>query len=411
MSKVRSNTKDSHAASQRHFAAWLALFAAIGFFPLRAPCAAQGDYKVQQIAPHTFVWVPEDIMDQNGDPDFNRAVNVGFVITDQGVVVIDTANNPFHAREILYEIRQRTGLPVRLVINLGPQADQVLGNEVFAEQHAVIVSTSAAEAQMQSYQLSLGHRMSFDPELPVRMRGIHFTLPTQTFTGETTFHLGSEEIRVVSMNCGPPGKNSGDAVVYLPQDKTLFLGDLYVNGYVPQVGSRDITRWITALGKLEKWNADVFVPGHGEPGPQKDLAAFQGFLGWLKAGVQGGIQQGESLSQVERRLLSSSAFNLRALDLAPHAIRQVYEQLKGASTAHAAPSGANSSPAVSGDHRISVPSARRFVKLTGVCPSCKPGAAAAKNRSDHRFHVTPHSARPSQAPLQLPRKRFAVHRA
>ncbi|HLI29598.1 MAG TPA: MBL fold metallo-hydrolase [Terriglobia bacterium] len=346
----------SPVVSQRRFAVWMAIFVAISIFPLRMHCAAQGDYKVQQIAPHTFVWVPDDIMDQNGDPDFNRAVNAGFVITDQGVVVIDTANNPFHAREILYEIRQRTDLPVRLVIDLGPQADQILGNEVFAEQHAVIVSTSAAKALMQSYQQSLGHRMPFDPELTARMRGIHFTLPTQTFTGETTFRMGDKEIRVVSMNCGPPGHDSGDAVVYLPQDRMLFLGDLYVNGYVPQIGSRDITRWITTLGELEKWNAAIFVPGHGEPGSQKDLAAFHGFLGWLKAGVQGGIQQGESLSQVERRLLSSSAFNLRALDLAPHTIRQVYEQLKGTSAAHAAYSGANFSPAASGDRRISVPS-------------------------------------------------------
>ena len=339
------STDDAMAASLRGLAACLALFAIVSLFPPQAHSAAQGDYKVEQIAPHTFIWVPDDIMDQNGDPEFSRAVNVGFVITGQGVVVIDTANNPFHAREILYEIRQRTGLPVRLVINMGAQGDQMLGNEVFAEQHAVIVATSAAEAQMRSYQASLAHRMTFDAGLPAHMRGIHFTLPTQTFNGETIFHLAAEEIRVVSLDCGLPGARGGDAAVYLPQAKALFLGDLYVNGYVPQMGSRDITRWIGALGQLEKWDASVFVPGHGEPGSRKDVAGFQGFLEWLKAGVQAGIRQGDSVSQVERLLLSSSAFNLRALDLAPHAIRQVYDQLKVASATHTSPAGAISSPA------------------------------------------------------------------
>ncbi|MGH9377080.1 MAG: MBL fold metallo-hydrolase [Terriglobia bacterium] len=348
MSSLLPNTDDVTTISLRSLAACLTLAGMISLFPLRAHSAVQGDYKVEQIAPHTFVWVPDDIMDQNGDPEFSRAVNAGFVITGQGVVVIDTANNPFHAREILYEIRQRTDLPVRLVINLGGQPDQMLGNEVFAEQHAMIVSTSAAEAQMRAYQASLARRMSFDAELRAHMRGIHLTLPTQTFQGETTFHLASQEIRVVSVDCGLPGHSGGDAVAYLPQAKTLFLGDLYVNGYVPQVGPRDITRWIGALGQLEKWNADVFVPGRGEPGPRKSVANFQGFLEWLKAGIQTGIRQGESLPQVERSLLSSSAFNLRALDLAPHAIRQVYDQLKNAGAAHAtAPEGATISSASS----------------------------------------------------------------
>lgn len=338
------NTDGLNAAWMLRLAAWLAMGTAFCFFPLRAHCAAQGNYKVQQIAPRTFVWVPEDIMDQNGDPQFSRAVNVGFVITNQGVVVIDTANNPFHAREILYEIRQRTDLPIRLVLNMGAQGDQMLGNEVFAEQHALIVSSSAARAQMLLYQASLAHRAPFDPGLAAHMRGIHLTLPTQTFGGETTFHLGDEEIRVVGLDCGRPGARGGDSVVYLPQAKALFLGDLYVNGYVPQVGPRDITRWISALGQLEKWNATVFIPGHGAPSSWKEVAAFQGFLEWLKAGVQGGIQQGESLPQVEHHLLSSSAFNLRALDLAPHAIRQVYDQLKGANAAHAAPAGSGKPP-------------------------------------------------------------------
>src|SRR5579883_3117155 len=104
--------------------------------PLRA---ANQLYEVRQLAPHTFVWIPDDMMDQNGDPNFNRSGNVGFVITNDGVIVINTANNPFHAREVLYEIRQRTDLPVRMVIDTGSQGDEILGNEVFAEQRATII--------------------------------------------------------------------------------------------------------------------------------------------------------------------------------------------------------------------------------------------------------------------------------
>lgn len=303
----------------------LSLFA--GLLAPRPLPAIGRQYEVRQIAPHTFVWISDDIMDQNGDPYFNRSGNAGFIITPDGVVVLDATNNPFHAREVLYEIRQRTSVPVRLVIDMGPEGDQMLGNEVFAEQHATIVSSSEAESRMRAYEQNLAKRKTFDSELPVHMRGVHFTLPGETFRGERSFNLGGQEIRLISLNCGLPGTADGDAVVYLPKDKVLFLGDLYVNRYVPQMDSRDIHRWIGVLGQMEKWDVTTYIPGHGNPGTKKDLANFRGFLEWLNAGVEGGLRQGKSLSDIENQLLSSSAFNLLALDLAPRAIAAVYHQL------------------------------------------------------------------------------------
>ncbi len=318
-------------------AAGAAIFIFWGLLACPRLLAIGRNYEVRQIAPHTFVWIPDDIMDQNGDPYFSRAGNVGFIITPEGVVVLDTANNPFHAREVLYEIRQRTALPVRLVIDMGPQGDQMLGNEVFAEQHATIVSTSAAEAGMKDYDRDLSRRLSFDPELPTRMRGIHFTLPGKTFQGQTSFNVGGTTIRMSAFNCGIPGARTGDAVAYLPQEKVLFLGDLYVHGFVPQIGSRSIERWVRALGEMEKWDVRVFVPGHGNPGTRADLANFKGFLEWLNAGVEAGVRQGKSLPDVERELLSSTAFNLLGLDLAPRTIAAVYQQIVAARQAHATP--------------------------------------------------------------------------
>ncbi|MGH9351365.1 MAG: MBL fold metallo-hydrolase [Terriglobia bacterium] len=312
---------------------WLMACVFVALISARPACALGRNYEVRQVAPNTFVWVPDDVMDQNGDPYFSRAGNVGFVITPEGVVVINSANNPFHADEILYEIRQRTQLPVRLVIDLGPQGDEMLGNEVFAEQRATIISTSAAESEMQTYQRDLERRLTFDPELPARMRGIHFTLPGQTFTDQSSLNLGGTKIRITAMNCGLPGETSGDAVVYLPQQKVLFLGDLYVKGFVPQVDSRDVGRWISVLGQVGKWNVATYVPGHGDPGTQSDVANFRGFLEWLEAGVTAGVQQGKSFSDVEQRLLSSSAFNLLALDLAPRTIAAVYNQVVRARSA------------------------------------------------------------------------------
>ncbi|HEX5483150.1 MAG TPA: MBL fold metallo-hydrolase [Terriglobia bacterium] len=322
----------------RSFPGWLVALSLFAGLLCARPLPAIGrQYEVRQIAPHTFVWVSDDVMDQNGDPYFNRSGNAGFIITPDGVVVLDATNNPFHAREVLYEIRQRTSSPVRLVIDMGPEGDQMLGNEVFAEQHATIISSSEAESRMRAYEQNLAKRQTFDSELPVHMRGVHFTLPGETFRGERSFNVGGQEIRLISLNCGLPGAEDGDAVVYLPNDKVLFLGDLYVNGYVPQMDSRDIRRWIGVLAQMEKWNVSTYIPGHGNPGTKKDLANFRGFLEWLNAGVEGGVRQGKSLSDIENQLLSSSPFNLLALDLAPRAIAAVYHQLVKPQTSRTTP--------------------------------------------------------------------------
>lgn len=309
----------------------------LGLISSRPFLAAGRNYEVSQVAPGVFVWIPDDVIDQSGDPYFSRAGNVGFIITPGGVVVLDTANNPLNARDVLYEIRQRTDLPVRFVIDLGPQGDQVLGNEVFAEQGATIISTSAAEAGMRAYDRDLIHRQSFDSELHTRMRGIHFTLPGETFSGHKTISIGGTEIRLIAFDCGLPGGHGGDAIAYLPKEKVLFLGDLYVHGFVPQVGQRDIRRWIGALGTLEKWDVTTYIPGHGNPGSSSGVASFRGFLEWLNAGVEAGVRQGKSLAGVEQELLSSSAFNLLALDLAPRTIADVYNQVAKARAGESAP--------------------------------------------------------------------------
>src|SRR5438552_12988503 len=73
-----------------------------------SPAAISARYEVKEIKPHVFIWVPDDVLYLVGDPQFGRAGTAGFIVTGEGVVVVNTTNNPFNAREMLYEIRQRT---------------------------------------------------------------------------------------------------------------------------------------------------------------------------------------------------------------------------------------------------------------------------------------------------------------
>ena len=326
-------------------------------FPVPGPwsptpgLAAAGLYQVLEIKPDVFVWLPDDVLDQEGDPDFARAGTAGFIITPGGVVVVDTTNSPFHARELLYEIRRRTDRPVKYVIDTDPEGDHALGNEVFVDQQASIVATPGTQAGLRKYQLELPRRLQGDWRLQARMRGFHPTLPNQTFEGEMALRFepheqnhgagneaGAQEIKLVSLKTGTA---TTQAAVRLPTARIAFLGDVFENGYFPHVGSRqrprDIRRWIEVLREVETWDVDVYVPGHGPPAGKKELSEFRKFLEWLTSEVETRVKQGISLERTEEDLLPLlENFHLHAPELRHDAVEAVYSQLAGARPATAA---------------------------------------------------------------------------
>jgi len=311
----------------RHTGLLVLFFSAALFLPpLRSLFALGGRYEVREITPHVFVWIPEDIRDQDGDPEFSRAGTAGFIIAPEGVVVVDTTNNPFHARELLYEIRRRTDAPVKYVIDTDSEFDHTLGNEVFWDQEASIISTPAVLSELRRYQQDLPARLEGDWKLQARMRGIHPTLPSQTFESELTLHLAGNEMKLLSFADRDLPAN---AAAYLPQAKVLFLGDLFENGFFPRVGSRNVRRWIEILRQFESREVETYVPGHGAPGGKKELAEFRQFLEWLTSEVETSIHQGKSLDQVKTALRPLENYRWRAPELAPSAVEAVFSQLAG----------------------------------------------------------------------------------
>src|SRR3989454_507461 len=316
-----------------------------GAWNLKPVLAAAGLYQVRAIKPDVFVWLPDDVLDQEGDPDFARAGTAGFIITPDAVVVVDTTNSPFHARELLYEIRRRTDQPVRYVIDTDPEGDYALGNEVFVDQEASIIATPGTQAGLRKYQLELPRRLEGDWRLQARMRGFHPTLPNQTFEGEMALRFnrheqdhragnetGAQEIKLVSLKTGLA---TTQAAVRLPAAKVAFLGGLFENGYFPHLGSRrqpkDIRRWIETLREVETWDVEVYVPGHGPPAGKKELSEFRKFLEWLTSEVERRVKQGKSLEQTEEDLSPSlDNYHWHAPELRQGAVEAAYSQLAGA---------------------------------------------------------------------------------
>jgi glyoxylase-like metal-dependent hydrolase (beta-lactamase superfamily II) len=295
--------------------------------PVRGMFAASGLYQVQEVQRNVFVWIPDDVIDQDCDPRFSRAATAGFILTSEGVVVVDTTNSPFHGRELLYEIRKRTDKPVKYVINTTSAPDHMLGNEVFTDEQAILISTTAAKLDMEQYRQELLARLQAEDgwRLQARMRGFHVTPATQAFNGELTLTVSDREIRIVSL---PREETSSpDAAVYVPSAKTLFLGEFYDDHYFPRIDSHDVRRWIEILRQVEGWDVETYVPGHGAPGNKKDLANFRGFLEWLVAQVEVQLREGKSAEDVEKHLSLPKTYPWHAPELAAEDVHAVWRQL------------------------------------------------------------------------------------
>jgi glyoxylase-like metal-dependent hydrolase (beta-lactamase superfamily II) len=285
-------------------------------------------YKVQEVKPNVFVWVSDDVLDLDGDPQFDRAGTAGFIVTSEGVVVVNTTNTPFHGRELLYEIRHHSELPVRYVIDTNSSGEQILGNEVFTELQATLISSTKTQEEILHYRELLARRLAGEDDngkLQSRMRGVHIAVPTQTFGDEMALRLGGQEIKLLSLLRNGSGD---DAVVYLPAAKVLFLGELFQNSYFPRIDSRNVHDWVDALRQVEKWDVEVYVPGHGAPGGKKELAEFRQFLEWFGKEVETRFQGGKSLSEVKREvgpLLEN--YKWHAPELFSEEVEAVYKQI------------------------------------------------------------------------------------
>jgi len=302
------------------------LLSAVCFLPAVLVLATGWLYNVREVKPNVFVWVSDDVLDLEGDPQFDRAGTAGFAVTNEGVVVIGATNTPFHARELLYEIRHRTELAVRYVINTNSDGDQTLGDEAFTELQATVLCSTKAQEGIRQYRQMLIRRLDDDDgKLRSRMRGFHVAIPTQTFSNDMTLRLGGQEIKLSTL---VKNGSSDDSIVYLPAAKVLFLGELFQNSYFPRIESRNLRDWIAALKQVEAWDVDVYVPGHGEPGGKKELAEFRQFLEWLEKEVETRTKEGKSLSQVKREVDSQvENYKWHAPELIPEEVEAVYKQL------------------------------------------------------------------------------------
>ncbi len=256
--------------------------------------ASQADLEVKkvtftQLSEHAWAYTAE------GDP------NTGIVIGDDAVMVIDTQATPVMAQDVIRRIREVTDKPIKYVMLSHYHAVRVLGASAYQPEH-IIASQDTYDLIVERGEQDKASEIQRFPRLFQAVESVPdgMTWPTITFTGKMTLWLGKLEVQLLQLG---RGHTKGDTVVWLPQEKVLFSGDLVEFDATPYAGDAYFKDWPQTLDRLAALDASALVPGRGAAltTPEQvaqGLAGTRGFIADVYSSVEEGVKAGKDLNAV-----------------------------------------------------------------------------------------------------------------
>lgn len=269
-------------------------------------------------------------------PQYKVNSNAAVILTNDGVVVVDSHSKPSAAYALYKEIQGVTRQPIRKVINTHFHWDHWQGNQVYAETSPdleIITSErtkenltrpdagnggiSGIEKQLTTLpkeieKLKDDILKATDAEQKARMEAnlqqaeayleelkhLKPTFPTRTVAQSMTLQEGGRDIELLLLG---RGHTDGDLYIYLPQEKIVATGDALID-WMPFLNDGFPEDWVQTLTALEKFDFEHIIPGHGDVRPKEHLTFFRGYLADLIAAVKQAAADGASLDEMKQKL-------------------------------------------------------------------------------------------------------------
>ena len=219
---------------------------------------------LEQVSPGVYAYIQLD-----GTWGLN---NTGFITGRDGVSMVDTCFTEARTQSFLQAVRAVTDLPIRTLVNTHHHGDHTHGNYLVPA--ASIIGHELCRKEV----IETGVH-ALRPLFPnVSFGSLEVAAPFVTFRDRLDLFVDDLRIELHYMG---PAHTTNDVVVWLPERRVLFTGDLVFNGGMPFIAMGSVEGSLRALDRLRDFDAETIVPGHGPvcgPGVFEDIEAYFRFL-------------------------------------------------------------------------------------------------------------------------------------
>lgn len=232
-------------------------------------------YSVQRVA--DGIYYHQGSHEEATPENLGAIANVGFIIGEDCVAVIDSGGS-FREGELLHQaIRQQTSLPICYVINTHVHPDHILGNAAFKADHPKFVGHEKLPAALASRQQHFAKQ--FSQILGDAYQGVEFIEADTLISIDSpqTIDLGSRELLLTAYTTA---HTDHDLTVYDVNTSTLWTGDLLFVERIPALDG-SINGWINAIDTLANLDTEMVIPGHGPAFKSEDSTGWKNLLRYL----------------------------------------------------------------------------------------------------------------------------------
>src|SRR5882672_10005410 len=246
-------------------------------------------------------------------PRYKVNSNAAVIVTNDGVIVVDSHSKPSAAYALYREIQAITKQPIKKIINTHFHWDHWQGNQVYAAANpgleilssqrtlenltapdAGVGGLAYIEKQLASVPKEIeklkddivrtsdaGQKNRLESNLE-ELKHIKPPLPNRTVANTVTLNEGGREIQILLLG---RGHTDGDIFIHLPKEKVVVTGDALID-WMPFMNDGYPEEWVQTLDALEKFDFTHIIPGHGDVASKAHLAFFRGYLADLIAAVK-----------------------------------------------------------------------------------------------------------------------------
>ncbi len=247
-------------------------------------------------------------------------LNSGIIATGEGVVVFDALDSEAVAKAEREAIAKTIGQPVRFLVSSPYHNPYSKGNIAYADVWKI---------GHELYRADLVRQLERDKASPEERKA---RLPNETFRDKITLYLGGKEIQVLYLG---RAHTRGDSIVYVPQDRIVYLSEVFSAGQFLFMGDGYGLDWLKTVEAAAALDADIFVPGHN-PLPEDPKQSREEFLRYrqMLVDVRDSVQQAVARGVTEEQAVATIQWpqyeKLRGYEnQRPTVIRRLYRQLTG----------------------------------------------------------------------------------